>query len=74
MCRAVAAIPGLDTPTAVLAADLPISQHHARIPCLHQQLRLMLVLHRDGAGYLPTEDEVRPGLTTAPDGRRFHLL
>ena len=32
---------------------------------------LMLVLHRDGAGYLPTENEVREGLTTAPDGRRI---
>ena len=32
---------------------------------------LMLVLHRDGAGYLPTENDVRQGLTTAPDGRRI---
>ena len=32
---------------------------------------LMLVFHRDGAGYLPTENDVRQGITTAPDGRRI---
>ena len=35
---------------------------------------LMLVLHRDGASYLPTENEVRQGLTTAPDGRRIPFV
>ena len=35
---------------------------------------LMLVLHRDGAGYLPTENEVRQGMTTAPDGRRIPFV
>ncbi len=32
---------------------------------------LMLVLHRDGAGYLPTENDIRQGMTTTPDGRRI---
>ena len=35
---------------------------------------LMLVLHRDGAGYLPTENEVRQGMTTTPDGRRIPFV
>jgi hypothetical protein len=35
---------------------------------------LMLVLHRDGASYLPTEIEVRRGLTIASDGRRIPFV
>jgi|SRR5208282_1733014 len=47
------------------------------MPVLHgliSHYRLMLVLHRDGASYLPTEKEVRPGLTTVPDGSRMPLV
>jgi hypothetical protein len=35
---------------------------------------LMLVLRRDGASYLPTENEVWQGLTIAADGRRIPFV
>src|SRR5271157_4493656 len=51
---AVAEMPNLDTPTAVLADDLPVRQHHARIQCLHQQVWLDACL-APGRNRLPAD-------------------
>src|SRR5215470_9430949 len=36
--------------------------------------RLLLVQHADGKDYLPSDDDVEPGLTRTPDGRRIPFV
>src|ERR1039458_6958144 len=59
--RTVVAMPSLYTSAAVLADDLSVRQHHARIQRLHQQLRLDARL-APGRSQLPANRERRaPG-------------
>ncbi len=47
------------------------------MPELHvpiSQYRMMLVVQRDGVTYLPTEQDVEPGLTKTPDGRQLPFV
>lgn len=52
-----------------LAANVEVRLNHPT-----RQYRLLLVAHRDGLTYLLTDQDVRSGLTTMPDGRRIPFV
>src|SRR5271166_229153 len=64
-------MPSLYTPTAVLADDLPVSQYHAWIQCLHQQVRIDARL-APGRRRLPANRERRAAGFDDGSGRTSH--